>query len=102
MTESEKVLLRIAAESLAFVNDLRQLAISRGDVVYIRKTQGVEEKIAKMRASYPRTFQRYFKAAIRRAQKAQVVKDGQREPTENRQEKKAEVDPKKNRKEKDN
>jgi hypothetical protein len=75
LAEKEKRLLKQQAEAYAFIYDVRRLAISRGDRAYILKTHGVEDTIEARRKEYPRIFQRYFQAALQRAEKHRDVKE---------------------------
>jgi hypothetical protein len=70
LTPKERRLVRLLAEAYAFISDLRSLAIDRVDSPYIKKTRGINEEIEVRRKEYPRTFQRYYLAAIKRAKEA--------------------------------
>lgn len=67
MNKNERLLLKHLAETHAFIYDLRQLAISRVDAVYIRKTSGIEETIDTYKSKYPRVYTRFFKQAVKKA-----------------------------------
>lgn len=96
MNKTERALLKRLAETHAFIYDLRQVAISRVDPVYIRKTSGIDETIATFRVKYPRVYIRYFKQAIKKADG-----DGQKKNNEGREESKKAPRPQKKEKEKE-
>ena len=64
----EKKLLRQQAEAYAFIHDLRQSARLMGTGWVLRRTEGIDETIAKRREEYPHAFQRFFNEALKRAQ----------------------------------
>jgi len=66
LTEREKKLLRQQAEAYAFIKDLRDTAIFVGDMMVVKRTEGIEAKIERRRKEYPVAFQRYFNAAFTR------------------------------------
>jgi len=76
MTKEERELVRRLAESYAFIADLRQVAINRGDTVYVQKTQGINSSVQTLRERYPKVFQRYFQAATKRVQE---LKEGNKQ-----------------------
>lgn len=61
--QEEKWLLKKLAQAHAFIEDVRRVAIARGDSVYIRKTSGIEPSIQSMRSKFPKTYQLFLTKA---------------------------------------
>lgn len=89
MTKTEKFLLKRLAESHAFVYDLRKLAEQREDIVYLRKTKGIEQVIKLYQKKYPRLYIRYLNRA------SAVATNGKKQKDEGRKEEKKKIRPRK-------
>jgi hypothetical protein len=96
MTKEERLLLKHLAETHAFIQDLRILAIARVDPIYIKKTSGIEETIEAYKKKYPGVYIRYFKGATKRANNNNdnIIKNGQTKKSSGRKKEKRKEKPK--------
>lgn len=61
---SKTLVLKRLAEAYAYIKELRETAIQRGDAFYITSTEGIEKQIAFMQKESPRAFSKYYRRAL--------------------------------------
>lgn len=66
---SKTLVLKRLAEAYAYIKELREAAIQRGDAFYINSTEGIEEQITRMEKESPRAFKRHYRKALERLDK---------------------------------
>lgn len=67
LSSVERQLIKRLAEAYAFINDLRETGLRIGNALIVQRTEGIEKQVEKCKAEFPRLFQRYYSAALRRA-----------------------------------
>ena len=69
LSSMERKLIQLLAEAYAFISDLRETGLRINNRLIVERTEGIEESVERRKAEFPSIFQRYYGAALRRADK---------------------------------